>query len=388
LAGMALFSAPAMATEIDVTVTIENLAPANGNFLTPHWVGFHDGTFDIYDRGSAASAALEALAEDGNNGPLSQAFASEQQSGVDATIAGPGGPIAPGDIATATFRLDSNNASHRYFSYASMLLPSNDFFFANGNPLEQLVFDGSGNFVATNFFVSGSRVLDAGTEVNDEQEFSTAFLGQSQPNSGVTENGVITIAESFLPGGRILSDPRFAMADFSVDGYPLVKISFTAVEVVENPIVSDPVFSGPLYFAAELGGDQEVPPVATSAAGSARYTIIRPEGDRLVFSNIFESQVASNITAAHLHLGAAGENGPVVVNLLPAEFDVTDPVQARRANRQIDGIVTASDLIGPLEGRLLGALTSEILNGNVYVNIHTSDVPSGELRGQLFERTF
>ena len=72
LAAATLIAEPASAREVQVT--IENLAPADGNFLTPAWVGFHDGTFDVYDLGAPASAALERLAEDGNTEPLSDGF--------------------------------------------------------------------------------------------------------------------------------------------------------------------------------------------------------------------------------------------------------------------------------------------------------------------------
>ena len=58
-----------MATS-QVTISIENLAPANGTQLTPVWVGFHDGQFDTFDSGSPASPGLEQLAEDGDNGGL------------------------------------------------------------------------------------------------------------------------------------------------------------------------------------------------------------------------------------------------------------------------------------------------------------------------------
>lgn len=66
----------ARATEnsVNVMVTIENLAPDNGTYLTPLWVGFHDGSFDSYDPDAAASAGLERIAEDGNPADLSQAF--------------------------------------------------------------------------------------------------------------------------------------------------------------------------------------------------------------------------------------------------------------------------------------------------------------------------
>jgi hypothetical protein len=38
-----------LAENVTVTVTIEDLAPTNGTNQTPQWVGFHDGTFDLYD---------------------------------------------------------------------------------------------------------------------------------------------------------------------------------------------------------------------------------------------------------------------------------------------------------------------------------------------------
>lgn len=64
------------AAAVQVRVTVENLSPTGGTLLTPVWVGFHDGTFDLYDRGGVASPALERLAEDGNTAPLSAAFAA------------------------------------------------------------------------------------------------------------------------------------------------------------------------------------------------------------------------------------------------------------------------------------------------------------------------
>ena len=48
-------SAPAA----QLTVTVENLSPDAGTWLTPFWIGFHDGGFDLYDGGSPASMGLE-----------------------------------------------------------------------------------------------------------------------------------------------------------------------------------------------------------------------------------------------------------------------------------------------------------------------------------------
>lgn len=159
-------------TNKEVIITIENLAPEQGTFLTPFWVGFHNGNFDTYDRGRPASPGLESLAEDGNT----------------------------------TFTLDSDDPNSQFFSYASMLLPSNDAFVANGNSEAIRIFDEQGNFIGADFIIAGNQVLDAGTEVNDEAENSTAFFGQSVANTGIEQNGVVQLHPGFIQGGRILSE--------------------------------------------------------------------------------------------------------------------------------------------------------------------------------------
>jgi len=385
---LGLISATAFAEQTQVTVTIENLAPSNGTFQTPHWVGFHDGQFDLYDSGAPASSlpepggvALERLAEDGNNDELAAAFARLQPLGQDATIAGPDGPIAPGQIATATFIIESTDPAQRFFSYGSMVLPSNDFFYANANPVAHPLFDENGTFIATDFFVTNTGVRDAGTEVNDEKPANTAFFGQQSPNTGVDEFGVILTQpnspdivrfRSINDGGNILADERFAMGDFSVAGYPLVKISFRAEPVV------DPIVFEPFLAAAQLNDDQTVPRVQSRASGRAGYTL---KPDAVSFTHVFRR--LKNIRMAHLHLGARGETGPVVANLLPADFDPTNRRQVRKLSRVLSGFITADDLVGPLAGQSIASLADAIQSGNIYVNIHTEQNPSGEIRGQV-----
>jgi len=386
ISSAALFSGSAIAEQTRVIVTIENLAPQNGTSQTPHWVGFHDGEFDLYNGGTPAntlpipgSVAIERLAEDGNNAPLTADFASLQPGGVDATIAGSDGPIGPGQIATQSFIVESTDPLNKYFSYGSMVLPSNDFWYANGNPRAHQIFDDSGNFVAQDFIVTQNDVLDAGTEVNDEIPENTAFFGQTTPNTGVDELGVILdfgdasgLVNFRQPddGGNILATPRFSMADFGLEGYPLVKISFEAAPAIE----------GPLVFSSRLDGANEVPPVNSRARGFAIYSL-NVDGDELKFRHAFGR--LRNIRMAHLHLGAEGENGPVVASLLPVDFDPQNQRQVRRLSRFISGTLTSDDLVGPLTGRPLDALSAEIAAGNIYINIHTEENPSGELRGQL-----
>ena len=395
-----LTSLSAAAEQTRVTVTIENLAPAQGTNQTPHWVGFHDGNFDIYNGGTPAdflpiqndpNRSVERLAEDGNTGPLSDTFNTIATGGVDGTIAGPNGPIAPGEIATQSFVLDSSNPANRYFSYASMVLPSNDFWYANGNPRAHLMFDDQGNFVGSDFIVTNLDILDAGTEVNDEVPANTAFFGQAAPDTGVDENGVILdfgdqsgLVRFRQPseGGNILADESFSMADFTLNGYPLVKISFTAERLQNDPVIQPAEDFRPFAAIGNLSGDQEVPDAVSTAAFGRGVLVITPQRVKVV--NVFRN--LDNLQMAHLHLAAAGQNGPVIANLVPESLDLTDPNIQRRITRGLVSNLSAEDLVGPLAGQPLNVLADAIRAGNVYVNIHTTENPAGELRGQLQAR--
>lgn len=228
LALTALVSGVAQAAPINFKVTVENLAPNGGTLITPLWFGVHDGGFDLYDSGVAASAELERLAEDGNPGPLSGAFASTAGGFIDGVVFGPGvGPgsppiFGPGGSASATFSYDFGASTSAYFSYASMVIPSNDAFIANGNPLALPLFDAGGGFQGIDIIVLGSQVLDAGTEVNDEIPTNVAALAQAAPDTGVTEGGVVGLHPGFLTGGNILA--AIPNGDFTQAGYQVARI--------------------------------------------------------------------------------------------------------------------------------------------------------------------
>ena len=258
------------------------------------------------------------------------------------TILGPGGPIAPGETARMIFDLEPS-AAVRYFSYVSMIIPSNDAFVANGSPFAHRIFDVEGNLTPFSFVLRGRDALDAGTEVNNEIPANTAFFGQAAPNTGVDENGVVTTFPGFMPpgSGGILDDPRFENARIEMPGYEIARIS---VRPVRNTT-----------FSFNAYGGQEVPPVDTTATAACEGTLSLDE-TTIDFS--CEHNV-ENVIFAHIHEGPRGENGPVL-------FAFDDPASPFSQSF-------------PATEENVAAL----LGGNLYVNIHSEANPAGEVRGQI-----
>ena len=117
-----------------IRVTVTNTLEAGGTFLTPIWFGFHDGAnFDLFDLGSSASTGLERLAEDGSIEGIAAEFnAQVGNNGVDGTIlggAGVPGPIDPGESASFTLNVDPTQVGQGFFTWGTMVIPSNDAFF-------------------------------------------------------------------------------------------------------------------------------------------------------------------------------------------------------------------------------------------------------------------
>ena len=374
LTGLATASiASGQASAPAVVVTVENAQPGRGVFLTPPWIGFHDGTFDTYDGGSAASVPLggneiESLAEDGDSTALTATFANVLPMAPQrAGIPGPFGPLGPGDKASVTVQVDPN--FDRYFSYASMIIPSNDTFIANGNPMAHPIFDGSGNFIGQPFIVSGDETNDAGTEVNDEVPANVAFLAQAAPNTGTTEGGVVvTPSPGFAAPGSLafpnglLNYPVFGNGDFNDSDDRIFSVRFRFVDLARR-----------IDFDADLTTEAEVQPTAVTsqARGFARARGI--DGQRLRIRAVAMG-LTGPITGAHLHLGAEGTNGPVVV-------DLTSGVAGNGS--ALSFVANAADLAGPLAGTSFTDFLGEVAAGNVYLNLHSAQFPAGEIRGQL-----
>ncbi|OAB63384.1 hypothetical protein AY599_18755 [Leptolyngbya valderiana BDU 20041] len=184
LALAALTAGPAMAQTVQVR--IENLQESGGMSFTPFFLGFHDGSFDVFDAGTMASGGITEIAELGDTGPLTSRFMTEQPGGVSTTFADPSGPpvFSPGE--SATIDIDVDDASeNRFFNYASMVVPTNDLFV--GNDMSRELFDASGRFLGpVTIDIFGRSVWDNGTEVNDIMD-GPAFVEGIDATGGTAE---------------------------------------------------------------------------------------------------------------------------------------------------------------------------------------------------------
>ncbi len=119
-----------------------------------------------------------------------------------------------------------------------------------------------------------------------------------------------------------------------------------------------------------LAGSNEAPPVATRGTGAALATL---DGLTFALSGTF-SNLASPVdltirNGAHIHEAPPGENGPILVELGP----VLDPLDQRNGSFP-DGANTFV---------LTSAEQEALFDGLLYVNVHTQNTPTGEVRGQL-----
>jgi spermidine/putrescine-binding protein len=126
-------------------------------------------------------------------------------------------------------------------------------------------------------------------------------------------------------------------------------------------------------FTAKLTSKEEVPPNDSPATGMAWVEASEKEvGFKINVTDIDKA------TAAHIHLGEKGKNGPVVVTL----FKSDTPTELKNGTLG-EGNVTATNFEGPMKGKALNDLVTAMKNGSTYVNVHTTDMPDGEIRGQL-----
>jgi hypothetical protein len=105
-----------------------------------------------------------------------------------------------------------------------------------------------------------------------------------------------------------------------------------------------------------LSGDEEVPAVKTAAKGTGMFAIAN---DNTIAGSVTTTGIQG--TAAHIHEGASGKNGPVIIPLTKSGDTYSVPAGTKLSESQL----------------------ASFKAGNLYVNVHSAGNPGGEVRAQL-----
>lgn len=141
-------------------------------------------------------------------------------------------------------------------------------------------------------------------------------------------------------------------------------------------------------FSTMLFGYEETPAaINTPATGSLELRIANNEES--VSYTLSFSGLKGNVTQAHIHFGARGVGGGIMVWLCGT---ATNPGPAGTPvcptpGGSVSGTFAAGQVVGPAAQLIpagdLASVIDALRNGMGYANVHTSLVPSGEIRGQI-----
>jgi hypothetical protein len=165
-------------------ITITNLT--GGQPLTPPAAATHKKSLRLFKVGTAASSAVQQIAENGNLGPMLDALAASNKV-TEFVAAGAPDPILP-DSGSVTFELSTTGGA-KYFSFVSMLVCTNDGFTGLSSVRLPKKVGDSGEWY--------TDAYDAGTEANTENladivpPCSGFATGTDMSNPGLATNGVI-----------------------------------------------------------------------------------------------------------------------------------------------------------------------------------------------------
>jgi hypothetical protein len=180
------FATGVVADQLQITVT--NDQPSGGFALSQVWFGVHDGSFTTFTPGVGATGTpFQSVAELGDPTAIQAAFAGHGAQ----TVVGPT-PITPGLTVSGSLNV-ANTATDRFLSFGAMVVPSNDFFMGNANPMAFALFDAAGHFngpLTINIY--GRNVWDAGTEVDNIASGAAFILGEDA-HDHVAENGTVSL---------------------------------------------------------------------------------------------------------------------------------------------------------------------------------------------------
>jgi hypothetical protein len=220
-------------------------------------------------------------------------------------------------------------------------------------------------------FYSSANISDGGTV-----QYSIPVTAQTMTFRGLTIGGGTTSA-SGTGTLTVTNDSSSAGgAAYSVTTTTPTAVGFFTSATIRNgaagPDVHNISVTGQTisFPTTAASGAQEVPPV-TGYTASARGTFSLTRTSLVYSITVYRDAIDTPFTAMHFHVGAAGTNGPVVKNLRTTPWNSDSLV--------VSGTWSTTDTTQALTA----ALIDSIVQGHVYLNIHSTQRPAGLLRAQL-----
>lgn len=144
---------------------------------------------------------------------------------------------------------------------------------------------------------------------------------------------------------------------------------------------------------ATLTGYEEVPAVSSEAGGEFRATI-SPDGQSIDFELTYAFPPGASVLQAHIHFGQFSVNGGIVVFLCtnlgndPAGIAPPCPTPSGRVTEtrtaaHVIGAAGSGAFAQGIAATELDELVAAIRAGTAYANVHSSQFPGGEIRGQI-----
>jgi hypothetical protein len=152
-------------------------------------------------------------------------------------------------------------------------------------------------------------------------------------------------------------------------------VLFLGVSLAAISVGCDQPAKDASIFTADLAGANEVPARGTGAVGKVGLYV---DGNTVDYT--IEVHGITAITGAHIHSGAAGVNGGIRIALYPGPGTnfAASPTGA------VDGIlISGSFTSSQVTGVTYEELLNQMRSGTAYANVHTSQFPGGEIRGQV-----
>lgn len=210
--------------------------------------------------------------------------------------------------------------------------------------------------VNTSNFAVELAVVTSGVDDATAAHIHTGRIGENGPVLAALEQNADDVSVWQSPSDLMIDAETFAVL---ASGGHYVNVHTPTVESgeIRGQILTDNF----VLVTFGLDGDQEVPAVMTEAMGDG-YALVNTDDYSLEVTVITTG--VDDATAAHIHTGDRGTNGPVLAGLIQSEMDAG-------IWKGADDLMIDADIFTVLAG------------GGHYVNVHTPAHPSGEIRGQI-----